>query len=144
MNGAGLPGMPIVSSTLPSKVQCRTVWSPSSVSQIVSSGATWTPCGRVNSPSPQVRKQIAVIVEHRDRVLAAVERVNVAPAVDPDRGAVAEHDLVRNFCPVHVDVVGPLASPEPLRHRSLPHHELRFLAMIGRPVDCWNRGIEHR
>ena len=58
MNGAGLPGMPIVSSTLPSKVQCRTVWSPSSVSQIVSSGATWTPCGRVNTPSPQVRNKL--------------------------------------------------------------------------------------
>jgi hypothetical protein len=31
MNGAGLFGMPMVSSTLPSVVHLRTVWSPSSV-----------------------------------------------------------------------------------------------------------------
>jgi DNA polymerase-4 len=39
MKGAGLPEMPSVSSTFPSSVHWRTVWSPSSVSQIVSSGA---------------------------------------------------------------------------------------------------------
>src|SRR5438105_3537276 len=44
--------------TLDGRVQCRTVWSPSSVSQIVSSGATWTPCGRVKTPSPQVRNRL--------------------------------------------------------------------------------------
>src|SRR5437879_7140402 len=49
--------MPIVSRTLPSSVQCRTVWSPSSVSQRVSSGATWTPCARRNTPSPQARRK---------------------------------------------------------------------------------------
>ena len=31
MYGAGLPGMPIVSNTLPSTLHLRTVWSPSSV-----------------------------------------------------------------------------------------------------------------
>ena len=31
MNGAGLPGMPMVKSTLPSVEHLRTVWSPSSV-----------------------------------------------------------------------------------------------------------------
>ena len=58
MYGAGLPGMPSVSSTLPSSVHWRTVWSPSSVSQIVSSGAMKTPCARGNMPSPQERRKL--------------------------------------------------------------------------------------
>src|SRR5204862_265649 len=50
--------MPKVCNTLPSSVHWRTVWSPSSVSQIVSSGAMNTPCGRTNTPSPQVRNRL--------------------------------------------------------------------------------------
>src|SRR5437870_12754078 len=50
--------MPSVSSTLPSSVQCLTVWSPSSVSQSVSSAAMWTPCARRTTPSPHERRKL--------------------------------------------------------------------------------------
>jgi hypothetical protein len=57
MKGAGLPEIPNVSSTFPSSVHWRTVWSPSSVSQIVSSGAMKTPWARGNIPSPNERRK---------------------------------------------------------------------------------------
>ena len=44
-------------------------------------------------------QQIAVVVEHRDRMVAAVEGVDIVLPVDPDRGAIAEHDLVGEFWP---------------------------------------------
>src|SRR5215831_8584388 len=47
-----------VSSTFPCSVHWRTVWSPSSVSQIVSSGAMKTPWARGNSPSPNERRKL--------------------------------------------------------------------------------------
>src|SRR5205814_1394427 len=47
-----------VGDTLPSSVHWRTVWSPSSVSQTVSSGAMNTPCGRTKTPSPQLRSRL--------------------------------------------------------------------------------------
>jgi hypothetical protein len=65
-------------------------------------------------------QEVAVLVEHRDRVVAAVEGVDIVMAVDADRGAIAEHDLVRDLRPVLVDLEAPLASAEPLRHGSLP------------------------
>src|SRR5262245_2914150 len=58
MKGAGLPEMPNVSSTFPSGVHWRTVWSASSVSQIVSSSAMKTPWARGNMPSPNERKKL--------------------------------------------------------------------------------------
>jgi hypothetical protein len=50
--------MPSVSSTFPSGVHWRTVWSPSSVSQTVSSGAMTMPCARGNIPSPNERRKL--------------------------------------------------------------------------------------
>src|SRR6202049_3463732 len=50
--------MPRVSSTFPSSVHWRTVWSPSSVIQTVSSGAMNTPCARGKSPSPNERRNL--------------------------------------------------------------------------------------
>src|ERR1700730_12114651 len=50
--------MPRVRSTFPSSVHWRTVWSPSSVSQTVSSGAMNTPCARGKSPSPNERRKL--------------------------------------------------------------------------------------
>src|ERR1700738_544842 len=58
MKGAGLAEIPRVSSTFPSSVHWRTVWSPSSVSQTVSSGAMNTPCARGKSPSPNERRKL--------------------------------------------------------------------------------------
>src|SRR5271166_2524957 len=58
MKGDGLPEIPRVNSTFPSSVHWRTVWSPSSVSQTVSSGAMKMPCARGNSPSPNERRKL--------------------------------------------------------------------------------------
>ena len=63
-------------------------------------------------------QQVAVFVEHRDRVVAAVEGVDVVVAVDADRGDIAEHDLVGDFGPVFVDLEGIGAVAEPNRHHS--------------------------
>ena len=80
IQGAGLPGRPMVSSTLPSSVHLRTVWSPSSVQKIVSSGAMLMPWARANRPSPQERRKLPVAVEHDHRVLAAVEDIDAGRA----------------------------------------------------------------
>src|SRR5712671_2564387 len=58
MYGAGLSGTPSSSSTLPSSVTLRTKCPPSSVRNIVSSGAMWTPCARGYSPSPHDRRKL--------------------------------------------------------------------------------------
>src|SRR5215472_3884309 len=50
--------MPRVISTFPANVHWRTVWSPSSVSQTVSSGAMNTPCARGKTPSPNERRKL--------------------------------------------------------------------------------------
>ena len=90
-------------------------------------GAT-TPLGASTTFSPDGRDidddefEILALTHHdlditdRDRVVAAVERVDVVMAVDPDRGAIAEHDLVRDLRPVLVDLENPVAAAEPLRH----------------------------
>src|SRR5262249_53070860 len=38
-------------------------------------------------------QQLAIVVEYRDRMLAAIEGINIVLAVHPDRGAIPEHDL---------------------------------------------------
>ena len=59
-------------------------------------------------------------------MVAAVEGVDIVVAVDADRGAIAEHDLVGDFRPVLVDLERVGAAAEPNRHRilpsPLPHH----------------------
>src|ERR1051325_298581 len=65
-------------------------------------------------------QQVAVLVKHSDRVLAAVEGVDILLAVDPDRGAIPEHDLVRDLRPAFLDLEAPLAATEPHRHPVLP------------------------
>src|SRR5262249_34398906 len=81
--GAGLLEMPSVKSTLPSNVHWRTVWSPSSVSQIVSSGAMNTPCAGKQAFAERTEK-VAVAIEHDHRMLAAIEDVDVVVLVDSD------------------------------------------------------------
>ena len=50
------PLVPRTISVSPSGVHLRTVWSLSSVRYKESSGPMWSPCGRVNWPSPQDRR----------------------------------------------------------------------------------------
>src|SRR3977135_3559569 len=64
-------------------------------------------------------QQIAVLVEYRDRVVAAIEGVYIFLRVGSDRGATAEPDLVRDLRPVLVALEIPPAAAEPLRHRAL-------------------------
>ena len=58
MKGAGVPGIPSVNSTVPSRLHLRTVWSPSSVRKMVSSGLMVMPWARGYSPSPQERRKL--------------------------------------------------------------------------------------
>ena len=53
-------------------------------------------------------------------MVAAIEGVDVILAVDPDRSAIAEHDLVRDFRPALLDLERPLAVAEHHRHRVSP------------------------
>src|SRR5215472_10587733 len=118
MNGAGLPGMPSSSSTLPSSVTLRTKWPPSSVRNIVSSGAMCTPCARGYCPSPPGAQKIALAIEDHHRVLAAVECVDAIVAVDTDRGDLFERPAVGQFRPLGADPVFELAASE--NHRTPP------------------------
>src|SRR5215472_15388015 len=65
-------------------------------------------------------QQIAVVVEYRNRMLAAIEGVDVILAVDPDSGAIAEHDLVRELRPALLDLERPLAAAERHGHPVSP------------------------
>src|SRR5215468_2016834 len=53
-------------------------------------------------------------------MVAAIEGVDVILAVDPDRSAIAEHDLVRDFRPALLDLERPLAAAEHHGHRVSP------------------------
>src|SRR5215467_4348368 len=65
-------------------------------------------------------QQIAIVVEYRDRMLATIEGIDNVLAVHPYCGAIPKRDLVRDFGPVFLDLEGPFAVAEPLRHRFLP------------------------
>src|ERR1700740_3583467 len=65
-------------------------------------------------------QQVAVPVEDRNRIVAAIEGVDVILAVVADRGAIAEHDLVRNLRPTLLDLKRPLAATERHGHRVSP------------------------
>jgi hypothetical protein len=66
----------------------------------------------VNRPSPQLRKEIAVAVEHHQRVGAVVEDVDAVLAVDRDGGDVGQLSAVGQFCPVFSDAVAVLVGTE--------------------------------
>jgi len=53
-------------------------------------------------------------------MVAAIEGVDVTLAVDPDRSAIAEHDLVRDFRPALLDLERPLAAAEHHGHQVSP------------------------
>lgn len=55
-------------------------------------------------------KQVAVIVEYSNRMVAAIEGIDVVLAIDSDRGPIPEYDLFRNFRPILLDLECPLAA----------------------------------
>src|SRR6516165_11777493 len=67
------------------------------------------------TPGPQ---QVPLGIEHRNRVLAAIEGINAILPVDADRGAVAECEFLRHFRPVLLDFEGVFAFSELNRHAS--------------------------
>src|SRR5215472_6889564 len=73
-------------------------------------------------------QQIARVVEYRNRMVAAIEGVDVILAVDPDRGAIAEHDLVRDLRPALLDLERPLAAAERHGHRVSPDLDLGIMS----------------
>src|SRR5580692_9176339 len=115
--GEGLPGTPSSSSTLPSSVTLRTKCPPSSVRNIVSSGAMWTPCARGYWPSPHDRRKFALAVEHHHRVLAPIEHIDVVVPVDADTADLLEGPAGCQFPPVGIDPVSELfASDDHPKH----------------------------
>src|SRR5262245_36324087 len=83
-------------------------------------------------------QQIATVVEYRDRMLAAIEGIDIVFAVHPYCGAIPKRDLVRDFGPVFLDLERPFAGAEPLRHRFLPFlshdHRSSLLDTRGSPA----------
>ena len=75
---------------------------------------------RLNRPSPQLRDEIAVAVEHHHRMVAAIEDVDAVLAVDRDRGDVGQAPAVRQLRPVLHHAVAMLARAENGRHVFLP------------------------
>src|SRR5271154_120568 len=71
-------------------------------------------------------QQIALCIEHRDRMLAAIERVDPTLPVDPDRRAVTQRDFLRHLGPILVDLEGVLAISELNRHASSPSYPCRY------------------
>src|SRR5215469_9381638 len=61
-------------------------------------------------------------------MVAAVEGVDVILAVDPDRRAIAEHDLVRDLRPALLDLERPLAAAERHGHRVSPDLDLGIMS----------------
>src|SRR5437763_13722722 len=77
-------------------------------------------------------QQVAAVVEHRDRMVAAVEAVDIVLAVDADRGAIAEHALVRGLRPGVVALEAPRAAAARHRHRLPPSLPLaRIIRLLG-------------
>jgi len=83
-------------------------------------GAHMHTVGPVNHAFAPSAQQIAVGIEHGDRMLAAIEGVDPVLAVDADRGAVTERDFVRHLRPILVDLEGVFATAELNRHASSP------------------------
>jgi hypothetical protein len=69
------------------------------------------------APGPQ---EIAFGIEHRNRMLAAIKGIDPVLTVDPDRGDIAEHDLVGQLRPILVDLEAPFTASELYRPASPP------------------------
>ena len=86
----GLPGVPSVSSSLPSGVNLRTVWSRSSTRYTMSSRSMKMPCGRRNASSPHEARNSPVAAEDHDGMFATVEDENAVVRIDGDARHLAE------------------------------------------------------
>jgi hypothetical protein len=76
--------------------------------------------GPVEHPFAPGAQQIALGIEDRDRMLAAIEGVDPVLAVDADRRTVTQRDFLRHLRPILVDLEGVLAASELNRHASSP------------------------
>ena len=105
MNGAGLPGVPMVISTLPSSVHLRTQWAPSSVQidRVVGSHVHAMGTGE-HAFAPGTQK-VALAVEHDHRMLAAVEHVDVVVAIDANGANLVERPAIRQAAPAFLDAI---------------------------------------
>ncbi len=65
-------------------------------------------------------QQVALGIENRDGVVAAVEGIDPVLPVDTDRRAVAQRDFLRHLRPILVDLEGVLAAAELNRHVPSP------------------------
>src|SRR5262252_384415 len=73
-------------------------------------------------------QQIAIVVEYRNRMVAVIGGVDVILAVDPDRCAIAEHDLVRDLRPALLDLERPVAAAERHGPRVSPDLDLGIMS----------------
>src|SRR5712691_2226499 len=78
-------------------------------------------------------QEVAVVVENRHRMVAPVEGIDVVVAVDPDRGAIAEHDLVRDLRPALLDLETPLAAAKRHSHGRPPSSRISGIIDPRRP-----------
>ncbi len=61
-------------------------------------------------------QEIALAVEHHDRVFAAIERVNIVLGVDPDGGDLLERPAGRQLRPILDDAVFEVAATDDFWH----------------------------
>jgi len=112
MNGAGCPGMPMVCSSLPSRVSWRTEWSAIVRAPDRAVRRHVDTVRPVKIPSPQERREIAVAVEHHHRMGTAIEDVDAVALVHADRGDVAELPARRQLSPALDGPIPMLASAQ--------------------------------
>ena len=128
MNGAGLPGMPMVSSTLPSGVHFLdgVVAVVGAVEIVV--GVDVQAVRTREQPLAPALEEVALAVEHHHRVLATIEHVDVVLAVDRDRADVGQVPALGELSPVLHHPIAMFAGPQN-GHASPP----RFASRCG---DC--------
>ncbi len=120
MNGAGLFGMPMVSSTLPSVgALAHGVVAVVGAIEIVV-GVDVQAVRAVEQAFAPAPDEIALAVEHHHRMVAAVEDIDAVLAVDRDGGGVGQAPAVGQLRPVLHDAVTVLARAENSRHVFLP------------------------
>src|SRR5205085_3629764 len=91
------------------------------------------------APGPQ---EVSVAVEHRDRVLAATESIDIVLGVDADRGDLLERPAVRQLRPVLDDAVLEVAGANDFCHCVLLNAPARISAMSGcKPAAAYRERI---
>ena len=119
MYGAGLPGMPMVSSTLPSvRALAHRVVAVVGAVEIVVRVDVQAVRALEQALAPAL-EEVAVAIEHHHRMLAAIEDVDVVLAVDRDRADVGQIPAVGQLRPVLDHAIAMLARAQNDRHAFL-------------------------